>query len=253
MMPLLRRLVKSLLLLSVLPAALAQNGTAGLSLSANGTTEIVLYRGWPLLVEARALLEDGGTAQLQWPSPVRLTILSAGKAANWPLKFIGNPDSLVTVTGEISVGAIWLLSADATSALNTGDYTMLAEHPTAAASRLVLLTVSDEPAELSKDQGSLKAQLRSRYEELTGTREAALQILSDWLETTPDDIEILAQQADLLYDMERFADALNSAELALQAFDDQFPDAKEPAFDLLRRIRMLRAQFAGPAKSSVRK
>ena len=82
-----RLFVKSLILLLVPAALLAQAGKAGLSLAANGMTETVLYRGWPLLVEAGALLEEGESAELTWPSPVRLTIRKGSEAVTWPLRF----------------------------------------------------------------------------------------------------------------------------------------------------------------------
>jgi hypothetical protein len=247
MMPYPLRFVKLLLLLSLVPGALtAQEGKASLTLAANGTTEAVVYRGWPLLVEVQALLDEGESAQLQWPSPVRLTIRYANAVVTWPLQFSASPDGMVTITGDRSAGALWTLSAEATSALSTGDYTMRADHSAIGASQLILLTVSDEPADLTREQGSLKTRLRSRYEELTGTREAALQMLTDWLATTPDDIAVLGQKSDLLADMERLAEALDSAELALQAFREQFKQATHPPMGLLRRIRTLEGNLTQP-------
>jgi hypothetical protein len=232
------------LLFSILPAvAVAQGGRAGLGLSANGTSEAEVFRGWPLLVEVHARLESDEPAVLQWPSPIRLTIRDANAAVNWPLQLAGTPEGVATVTGDRPVAALWVLSADATLDLKVGDYTMRADHPDAGGSRIVLLKVSEEPAELSLDQGSLKARLRSRYEEVTGSREVALQILTDWLATRPNDIAVLSQKADLLDDMERFGESLTVAEQALQAFREQFKDATHPPFGLLRRISVLQGKL----------
>ena len=235
-----RLFVKSLFLFSTLSAALlALDGSVSLTLSVNGTTEVEVYRGWPLLVDVRAVFEDGEPVPLQWPSPVHLTIRDATAAVIWPLQLAATPEGVVTVAEDRTADALWSLSGDATLALKTGTYTVQADHPACGKSRVILLKISDEPAELSREQGSLKGRLRSRYEEVAGTREAALQILDDWLATMPDDIAVLSQKADLLDDMERFADALNSAELALRAFRDQFKQAPHPPFALLRRIRGL--------------
>lgn len=241
-----RLFVKSVLLVSMLPGAVwAQAGTASLSLSVNGTTEAVVYRGWPLQVEARALLDEGETAEVQWPSAVHLTIRNStnGAAVVWPLQMIANADELVVVSGDRSPGALWILGADATAVMSPGEYTIQADHPAAGRSRLLMISVGNEPAELSREQLSLKARLRSRYEELTGTREAALQILNDRLVDVPDDIGVLGQKADLLGDMEQFAEALSSAQLAVRAFADQFKDVTHPPFGLLRRVRMLQGKL----------
>ena len=236
-----RLLVKSFLLVSLLPrVAMAQAGTASLSLSVNGVTEGAVYRGWPLQLEARAFLDEGESAQVQWPSPLRLTVRDAkGAVVTWPLRMAADADSLVEVNAQRSPGALWILGADATAALNPGDYTIRADHPAAGASRMVLITVTDEPAELAREQLSMKARLRARFEELTGTREAALQILNDRLMNTPDDMGVLVQKADLLADMEQYSEALSSARLAVRAFADQVKDATHPPFGLLRRVRML--------------
>lgn len=164
----------------------------------------------------------------------------------WPLQFAPAAEGTVIVTGDRSADAVWTLSAEATAALNTGDYTIRAEHPTTGVSRLILLTVSSEPAELTPDLGSLKARLRARYEEWTGTRESALEILNSWLTATPGDIAALSDKSDLLADMERFAEALESAELALTAFTEQFKLATHPPSGLLRRIRALEAKVTPP-------
>lgn len=227
-------------------ALVAQGGRVGLSLSANGSSETVVYRGWPMLVEVRALHEDGEPVAMQWPSPVRFAIRDEKAAVTWPLQLASTAEEMVSVAADRSADAVWALSAEATTALSVGDYTMRANHPVAGASRLILLKVVDEPAELSREQGSLKARLRSRYEELTGSRDAALEMLNDWLTGMPDDISVLGQKADLLHDMERFGEALNSAELALAAFKGQFKDATHPPFGLMRRIRALQDKLTPP-------
>ncbi len=206
----------------------------------------MVYRGWPLLIEVRALYEDGEAVPVQWPSPVRFAIRDEKAAVTWPLQLASTAEEMVSVAADRSADAVWALSAEATTALSVGDYTMRANHAVAGASRLILLKVVDEPAELSREQGSLKARLRSRYEELTGSRDAALEMLNEWLTGMPDDISVLGQKADLLHDMERFGDALNSAELALAAFKGQFKDATHPPFGLMRRIRALQDKLTPP-------
>ncbi len=247
MMPYLPPFVKSLFLIILLAAGLAgQEGRVSLSLSANGSSETVVYRGWPLLIEVRALYEDGEAVPVQWPSPVRFAIRDEKAAVTWPLQLAATTEESVIVAAERSADGVWVLSTEATSALSVGDYTMRANHPVAGASRLLQLKVADEPVELSREQGSLKARLRSRYEELTGNREAALEMLNQWLAATPDDIAVLGQKAELLNDMDQIVDALNSAELALAAFKDQFKDAKHPPFGLMRRIRILQDKLTPP-------
>ena len=240
-----RLLVKSILLISILPgAALAQAGSsASLSLSVNSMTEGAVYRGWPLQVEIRAFLDEGESAQVQWPSGVHLAIRDAkGIAVILPLQMIASDEALVVVDADHSPGVLWILSAEASAALAPGDYMIQADHPAAGQSRMILITVSDEPGDLSREQLSLKTRLRARFEELTGTREAALQVLNDRLASVPDDIGVLGQKADLLGDMEQYSEALGAAQLAVRAFADQFKDATHPPFGLLRRVRLLQAK-----------
>lgn len=224
----------------------AQEPAASISLSANGMTEGVLYRGWPLLMEVRVNLEEGESAQLQRPAPVRLIIRDATGAVTWPLKLASTPVDAITLSAESPAVAVWTLGPEATSALPPGEYSIRAEHPAIGASRLILLTVSNEPAELTPEQGSLKTRVRSRIEEWTGTPETALRILTEWLEKAPADIAVLADKSGLLAEMDRLAEALDFADRALTAFTEQVKEARHPPVGLLRRIRSLEARLPQP-------
>lgn len=239
--------VCALLLVSLfLFDAAAQEASAGLGIALNGMTEGVFYQGWPLLLEVRANLEQGDAVQLEWPAPVRLTIRNADGPVTWPLQSATSTLEPVTITATSPAVAVWTLSPEATKALLPGDYTIRAEHPATGASRLILVTVSPEPAELTLEQTSLKVRLRSRHEEWTGTRESALRILTEWLETTPGDIAGLTDASDLLADMDRVSEAIELADRALTAFTEQFKDARHPPAGLLRRIRSLEARLPVP-------
>ena len=83
-----------------------------LSLSANGQTELTWYRGGPLLLEASAFLAEGDQGTLEWPAPLRLTVLNAaGEAQTWPFENLAATSGPVVLTENQAAFNVWGLSA----------------------------------------------------------------------------------------------------------------------------------------------
>src|SRR5688572_12667744 len=149
-----------------------------LSLSANGQTEVTLYRGWPLLLEASAFLLEGDEAAVEWPGPLRLNVRNAqGEIRNWELESLAATDGPLILKEALGAFAVWGASGEATGAIPDGEYALAVDHPAAGVSRRVLLRVEAPPDSPSAEQETLKSRLESRYSELKGDFEAALSIL----------------------------------------------------------------------------
>ena len=214
-----------------------------LSLSANGQTELTLYGGWPLLLEASAFLVGDQSVVLTWPDLLRITIQDAqGRAQTWPLETLDATKGPVNLGENQSASAVWGMSGEATGSIAAGDYVLIAEDQVLGASRRILLTVAAGPASPTPDQNALKGRLESRYREFKGDLEGALAILDQSLQGAANDVGLLAQKADLLEEMGRIEESVVAEQKALTAFRAQFPHPTEPPRGLTRRLDELLAE-----------
>ena len=236
---------------SIALPAFCQDAKVEISLSANGSTAGTLYKGWPLILHAVALLDEGdqaalGMADAPWTAALSLRITNAaGAPQTWPLEMVWSAAEPVLLKPLGEAAVFWALPPEATSGLPVGEYTVSLTLDTRRSaadwswvgqcrSEQVSLKVAAEPASLEAKQEAFKALVRARYHQLRDEPDTALSILDEWLARNPEDSAALGEKAALLEQSGRLAEALAAYTSAIDAFNKRFPDAIHPPRELMR-------------------
>ncbi|HMI51609.1 MAG TPA: Ig-like domain-containing protein [Candidatus Saccharimonadales bacterium] len=171
------------LLIAIPSAALGQQASPEISISANNTRNLSLYPGWPLIVHVTIMnsIRDDKTSSTPlviaptgaiWTTAISFAAVSSGgQTAQWPLTQVGTAsDSSLTLAKKSYVNAAWQMSADSVSSLPSGQYQLTATVQVSNSSgwtglvrsEPVAITVGPEPT-LSSNEQSQKALLLAEY------------------------------------------------------------------------------------------
>ena len=234
------------ILLLLASAATAQSPSPQLSISGNGSAEVNLMRGWPLVVKVVVLHSQ--RFQLA-PKPADLVLQPAAGAwydavsfsQNWPLKLAQTPDTSVLVLPSRSMyEAIWQLSGDGTASLPSGKYSLTAHLELPAGSGWrgavdsvpITVNIVDEPADLTADQQAEKVLLTARFTINQGDFNTAGRMVDALLVDQPSNPRALALRAMLF---EQAGDAAAAAMSAAAAADVTANAPSAPADPAVQR------------------
>ncbi len=215
-----------------------------------------MYKGWPLVLDAKALLAQGDQASLglkgsPWTAALTLRIDNASGAQQVrPVELMWSAKEPIVLEPLSEAAVFWVVAPERASALAEGDYTISLTLDTrkapqdgawsgACRARQVSLKVAAEPARLGADEERLKALVRARYYELRGDRATALSVIQERLARTPDDPVVLAEQAGLLERSGNVQEAIAALDRAIAAYYKQNPDADEPPTEMIRNLSRL--------------
>lgn len=263
---------RNLLLLFFPVWLLAQQAAPELSISANGSRDLDLYAGWPLIVRGTVLhslhLARYGDqpplkiapAGMAWVDAVQFNVTSdSGQGAAWNLNLVGAPpDPVLTLPNHSYVMATWQMSADAVSGLTPGTYRLTASLQIKGSdgwngsvqSLPVTIRVGPEPTSLTPAQQARKAKLAAEYAFNMQDANGAISAVGQWLKQQPGSIAAMGSSAVLAESSGLTALAFFQASDALDAFVQQNPDAVEMPDSLLELYQRLLTEMAGAGQGA---
>ena len=162
---------------------LGQQPAPELSISANGSHDVDLYQGWPLIV--RATIKNSqrysgspnpsplviAQSGLSWTDAIQFTVVSSsGQMSQWNFTLVGLPSDL-TLQPRSYVRATWQMSGDAVAALSLDTYKLSASLVASNSSGWngsvqstpINIRVTAEPSPLTADLEADKAMLVAEY------------------------------------------------------------------------------------------
>jgi Dockerin type I domain len=244
-----------LLLLFVPIALLAQQPTPEISISANGSQNVNLYSGWPLIVHGTIMSSLRFTKNVSaaplvvapngspWTSAIQFTAVStSGQSFQWPLKLVGTPADLsLTLQANSYVYLVWQMSPSDVSSLPPGTYLLTASISVSNSngwngvvqSRTLTIQVGPEPT-LSPSQQTDKALLLAQYDTNAGDLGLALTNVEQLLRAQPNNPFAIGAAANLLELQGYPTLALFQATDALTAYYQNNPGLYDPPSNLLK-------------------
>ncbi len=199
-------------LLAALPLA-GQILAPRVSIDADGTTSMTLYRGRPLFVNGLLTYAQRAEATPAillspkdgaWMDALKIVVQGAdGQEQGWPLTPLGMAEAKsVSLAPKSRVPLGWLLGSSATSSLATGIYTLRLTLSISESagwngnvdSAVVTVQVADEPAEISAEDRKGLGLLRAREAQVTGSVDEKA-ILAGLFKEWPQDVAVLTAMA----------------------------------------------------------
>jgi hypothetical protein len=252
---------------AVAAVASAQQPSPELSISANGSADLQLPRGWPLIVSglllhSQRMGSDASAPPLRiapldrsWAEAVSLTLLGDdGMERDFRLRLVGVPDEPALSLGRRAFASLeWQAGAPDTLALAPGKYSLVArleiqgslEWNGSIQSRPVAITVVDETDPLDQVQQTRKAMLRARFEMNRQNLEEATAILEELLRINPKSVKVLSFKSVVLEESGRLFEAWQAANQAVAAYVETNPQPAEPPEELyIQRSAILRRLLA---------
>ena len=255
------------LLFLFLPGAiLSAQPAPQLTLGANGSRDLELPKGWPLVVKlvvmhSQRLSRAPGVPQLRmapagmtWADAIRLQVTRAdgGETRPWDLTLPAAPeDPVLLLPNRSTVGVLWRMSPEATAALETGTYRLAASLEIkdsdgwngAVQSGFATIRVVDERAPLTPEDESRKQRLRAQYALAGGDVDEAERALDELLKTQPDNVPCLRSKAEVLEQKGDIVSAYLSVARAMKAVRERNPGAVEQPEDLFALWNRLRGRL----------
>lgn len=201
------------------PLLAQQQPAPALSITTNGSQNINLYAGWPLIVNATIMnslrLSSGSSAATlviappngAWTSAIQLTALSSsGKSFQWPLQLVGTPDSnSLSLSPTSYVRVVWQMSPGDVTAIPPDTYQLTVTLQVANSSgwnglvqsRPATIVVGPEPT-LTPDQQYEKLLRTAEYDLNAGDATDALNAAQQNLDAQPNDPGALTVMANVL-------------------------------------------------------
>jgi hypothetical protein len=260
--------MKRILILLFFPiTVLVQQASPELSLTANGTQDVNLYSGWPLIVHATIMnslrfnktgnvpplvIAPNGAA---WTSAIQFTaISSSGQSFQWPLKLVGTPaDAALTLQGSSYVRFTLQMAPSDVSSLVPDTYQLTASLGVSNSSGwngmvqsgAVTIQVGPEPT-LTPNQLSEKALLIAEYDTNAGDLDGALTNVEQLLQAQPNNPSAMSAAANLLELQGYPTLAFFQANDALIAYYQANPASYDPPSNLLSMSQRLSTRLATP-------
>ncbi len=229
-----------------------------LTIYASLAGESVVHKGEPLLVEVLLMLTGEESARIAladnspWTHALSLELMDrTGKAvaADWDI--LGQAEAELEFSSNASeIRAVAALSPEVLNTLTPGDYQLAASFntqnvaaPGAWAGRLVAPAI---PVTLNADSGAqdeatlvYRHRLLARWYQLSDQPQAALDELDAALLLAPEDIDVLADKAELLVEQQRNDEAIALLQQAIALYVQRYPGATHPPRELIRRLNEL--------------
>jgi len=248
------KLFLRLLLLATLTGAGVRLGGAtalppiALALTLNDAMSDKVYRGWPLIIRADAVLteESPGGVQLSRSALALALVSSTGGAQNWPVRLVGDLASAIRLNREQdSVRITWMLTSEQSAAISPGSYvgTLTWEGRKSPPLRFV---VEEPPASLSAGEQVRRAQLRSEAALVQGDLDAALAATRPPEFTAEETIALLLQRARVHERRGDFQAMLQTTQQALAIFRRDSPGADHPPVLILKLQAQALAKLVTP-------
>jgi len=239
-------------------------------LVANGTSELVSYRGWPLSLDLvithpdpRGMRPDvPATFSISgagpWIDQVRIRAFRAGDEVSFPLTPFNAPSSASTLLVSREEGAAlqFFMLPNAGLGLGSGSYRLIAElrSPSAppgswdgaARSNPLDLDLRDEPAPLPAELKDVRVHAFAMFHLRRDELDAAEQLLSARLAEDPSSIDALAYKSELELQRGDRKAAAAAYRAALHAYVERHPHAQEPPMHLFGRLSELQGNFERP-------
>ena len=237
--------------------ALDQSPQPSLSLSANGGTGTVIYRGWPVLLDGsllgpQALSSDETLAPVlicsasdHWTDAITVQVRNdKGQLQNWAWRLVTSAPEEITIDGETSGQLLWVLAPEATAGIGPGLYQVTAVLDTTRCTRegawkgsVTSPSVSvgvgaGTPLPESDPPADDKFRLLAYYNFVLGDLPRALSENGKVLARHPTDVSALALQGDILAAQADYSGALSAYDRAIEEYYKQNPGAEEPPGDL---------------------
>ena len=239
----------------------------GISVSVNGSRQVIAYQGWPILVRAVVLhpLQFGHNltpldvvhGDYGWSSAVNLGLVdSKNNNVIWNFQATTTPEPTLHLDGQHMGTLIWRISPDDSAAIPEGNYTLnavldntdipLQTWQGVVAAVAVSIQVKSAPGTLSPDDDSAHAQLLANYYALSGDTASGLAALDDLFSRQPDDLGGLSLRGALLQLQGSNSDAFAAYAQAFHVFQTQFPNSPEPPKLLLQQLGLLKIKLQIP-------
>ena len=250
--------------------------TPGIEVAAsiNRSSEVVLYRGWPLVLEVALLHPDSFQSNAvpllisatsgPWFNALGIDIRDVANTPQiWPLHPAPFTNETIQLTADSGARMLWWLTPEQTAQLQSGDFTITAILNTTNVTRAgawrgllnsvpVSLSITDEPATLTPVQEEQKRRFFADYALLQGDPVEAQKQVNALLTAYPTNIGGLTYNVYLQEAAGLFDAAFHSAEAALDQVALQSPDATEPPTELLRKRAELYQIVAPPFVEATR-
>ena len=248
---------------SRMPTNQSSLGQPVLSLSVNGSADVQVAKGWPLLVRGVLSSSERSAgnaaeplrlhpARLTWAEAIRFRVMDgAGAEQVWPSSLVSLPEQ---ATLELSARAwaevTWQMRPDDTTRIAPGIYRVTVELTIddapgwngTATSTPVRVHIVDTPDLAPGDAAAAEAMLRAQYTANNGDPNGAAAILDALLSTQPNRAKVLAARAQLAEAAGDPSLAFMFAARALAVARQRNPNAKEPPAELfLLRDRLFAA------------
>src|SRR2546427_674471 len=236
--------------------------------SANRTAKLVLYRGWPLVLEVALIHPDAFESNAvpilisgtngPWFNALQVDVRnSLDQPQSWPFHPAPITNEVVQLNSDSGGGMLWWLTPAETAQLPTGTFAITATLNTTNVTRPgawkgvlagvpVSLSITNEPAILDRAQTEQKGRLFSDYALLQGDRDQAQREIDALLAAYPTNIGGLTYDVYLKEAAGHFDEAFRSVEKALDQVALQSPDAPEPPSELLLKEAELNQIVAPP-------
>lgn len=249
----------------------AQQVAPELSLGVNGSRNVSLYAGWPLIVHVTIMnssrFNPGGSATplviapngAAWTGAIQFTALSSsGQSLRWPLQLIGSPsDNVLTLPRTSYVPLTFQMSGTDVSALPPDTYQLTATLTVsnsngwngAAQSPVATVQVSPEPA-LTPNQQAAKALLIAEYQANSGDLDGALSTTLQLAQSQPTNSAAMSAAANLLQLLGYPGLAFFQGGSALQAYFQANPSLYDPPWNLLTLNQKLFTYMTTPNSSA---
>ena len=240
--------------------------------SANRSADLVLYRGWPLVIEVALLHPDAfdsngvpiviSDASGPWHNSLQLEVRDVqGQVQTWSFHAAPFTNETISLDSDSGARMLWWLTPTETTLLPLGSFEITATLNTTNFARpeawkgilssvMITLSILNEPATLDAAQQEQKSRLLADYALMHGDPLAAREEINTLLNAFPDNIGALTYNAHLKAAAGLFDEAYQSVQLALEHVVAQSP--KEPPTRLLNLEAELAPIVAPPwMRSSV--
>lgn len=205
----------------------------GVWLSVNGRGAAEIFRGWPMTVTATVLGPKGPPFTFSIDDVALEIRDGAGKKVEWPMKRLSTEN---TLTAQESRGATLAWVAGDTSSLAEGTYRLTATLKGGASDSIpVKIAAATTPPTPEQDRERFALEVRAALQ--AGQHQVALDRAASRLTAHPTERLAHVLKGDALAALGKPADAAAAYREAIRLFGVQNPKAKEPPFELLRRLQ----------------
>jgi hypothetical protein len=231
----------------------AQTPKWNLALAANGTDHAVIAPGWPLLLRASIdwTAEGPGSDTFDPAIAVWKITSASGVKQNWQITQLSGPRQKTQIDGaHDSLTLEWGIAPQQTTAAASGEYVLQLSVSQAQATVKVKVNPATQGGGNAESE-STRRFIFAQYELASGDAPGALALMQEELKANPDSVSAMSVGSRALENLNRKREAFAMLTKALSTVQkQQAAEADpEPATDLRRRYRKLRAELLATPKA----